>query len=25
LATLDSGLAHLHRDVAVLIPTVTGS
>jgi hypothetical protein len=25
LATLDSGLAHLHSDVAVLIPTVTGS
>jgi uncharacterized protein len=23
LATLDSGLAHLHNDVAVLIPTVT--
>jgi toxin-antitoxin system PIN domain toxin len=25
LATLDSGLAHLHSDVAALIPTVTGS
>jgi hypothetical protein len=23
LATLDSGLAHLHNDIAVLIPTVT--
>ena len=23
LATLDSGLAHLHSDIAVLIPTVT--